>query len=40
MVSVAGAVAKTERASVLSAPSTSTVREPSTREETEMEDML
>jgi hypothetical protein len=36
----AGAVASTERASELSVPSTSTVREPRTSEETEMEDML
>jgi hypothetical protein len=35
----AGAVASTERASVLSLPSSSTVREPRTSEETEMEDM-
>ena len=39
MVREAGAVARTDRDRLASAPSTSMVREPSTSEETEMEDM-
>jgi hypothetical protein len=39
IVRLAGAVPSTERASVLSAPSTATVNEPRTSEETEIEDM-
>jgi len=36
---LAGAVARTDRDRLASAPSTSTVSEPRTSEETEMEDM-
>jgi hypothetical protein len=39
MVREAGAVARTDRDRLASAPSTSTVSEPRTSEETEMEDM-